>query len=82
MFWVDGVPAGVKPYSNASFTQSSSNAQFIEIGSDDCDVYVYVAKAYERRLTEDEHLSNFILDAPSSAEMVKRYNRNNILDNI
>lgn len=80
MMWVDGVPAGVKPYStNESLSQT--NPQIIEIGSDLCDVHVYVAKAYERRLTEDEHLNNFIMDAPSTNKMLDRYRRNNILDN-
>lgn len=80
MFWVDGVPAGVKPYSKGEkFTHI--NPKPIKIGSDYCDVYVYVAKAYEKRLTEDNHINNFIADAPSAAMMVDRYNRNDILDN-
>lgn len=46
-----------------------------------CDVDIYVMKAYETRLNENEHLDNFILDAPSTEKMLDRYNRNNILDN-
>lgn len=80
MFWVDGVPAGVKAYPKGEkFTHISPKP--ITIGSDYCDVYVYVAKAYEKRLTEDNHINNFIMDAPSAIEMMKRYNRNDILDN-
>ena len=79
MFWVDGIPAGVKAYeTNETLTQA--NPQYIEIGSDLCDVHVYVAKAYERSLTIDEHLNNFILDAPSANKMMDRYRRNNITD--
>ena len=80
MFWVDGVPAGVKAYPTSEmFTHRV--AKPIVIGSDLCDVYIYVVKVYERRLTENEHLDNFIMDAPSTTEMLARYHRNNIVDN-
>ena len=80
MIWVDGVPAGVKPYStNMSLTQV--DPQIIEIGSDLCDVLVYCAKVYERKLSFDEHLDNFIMDAPSSTKMIERFRRNDIMDN-
>ena len=80
MFWVDGVPAGVKPYpTSEKFTQI--NVKPITIGSDLCDVYVYVVKVYERKLTENEHLDNFIMDAPNTNEMLERYRRNDIVDN-
>ena len=83
MFWVDGIPAGVKAYTysdntNAIFTNDGRN---IVIGSKLCDVNVYVAKLYERRLTENEHLNNFIIDAPNATQMVDRFKRNDILDN-
>ena len=80
MFWVDGIPAGVKAYPiNEKFKQLSP--RYITVGSDYCDVYIYVMKAYDRKLTEDEHLNNFIMDAPSTEMMLARYNRNDILDN-
>lgn len=75
--WLDGVPMNAVEYStNDSFVSN----EYITIGSADCDVYVYLVKAYEAHLTDNEHLSNFIADAPSAAEMVARYDRNNILD--
>ena len=80
MIWVDGVPAGVKPYST-SMSLTQVNPQIIEIGSDLCDVLVYCAKAYERKLSFDEHLDNFIMDAPSSQKMIERFRRNDIMDN-
>jgi len=82
MFWVDGIPAGVKAYNRGeNFQQLRSNSKEIVVGSDLCDVDIYVMKAYERKLTENEHLDNFIMDAPSTEKMLDRYNRNNILDN-
>lgn len=79
MIWVDGVPAGAKPYTeNMALTQV--NPQVIRIGSDACDVCVYTAKAYERRLTNDEHLNNFVMDAPSVNKMLERHRRNDIID--
>lgn len=80
MFWVDGIPAGVKAFPrNENFKHL--RPQYITVGSDLCDVYIYVMKVYERKLTEDEHLDNFIMDAPSTEMMLDRYNRNDILDN-
>jgi hypothetical protein len=79
MPWVDGVQAGVAVYpSNDQFVQSP--AQYIKIGSEDCDVYVYMLKAYDRYLENEEHLENFIADAPNAQEMLERYQRNDILD--
>lgn len=79
MIWVDGVPAAAKPYTETmALTQVSP--QTIHIGSDACDVYVYTAKVYERRLTNDEHLNNFVMDAPSVNKMLERHRRNDIID--
>lgn len=78
MIWIDGVPAGAKPYTmNMALTQV--NPQTIHIGSDECDVYVYTAKAYERQLSFNEHLDNFVMDAPSINKMLDRHRRNDIL---
>ena len=68
MFWVDGVPAGVKAYTYSDNTDAifTNGGRSIVIGSKLCDVNVYVAKLYERRLTENEHLNNFIVDAPNA----------------
>ena len=82
MLWIDGVPVRVEAYQTGEgFTHNSRNCRNITIGSDLCDVYVYAAKVYDRKLNEDEHLANFIMDAPTSTEMMDRYRRNDILDN-
>lgn len=78
MFWVDGIPAGVQIFNNGTNFQQNI-AKTITIGSDQCDVYVYLLKIYERRLSSLEHLNNFILDAPNVNEKLKRFERNDIL---
>ena len=78
-FWADGVPTKMALYNHdSSFSQL--NPQPIIIGSDLCDVYVYAIKVYGKRLNEDDHIKNFIADAPTSTEMLNRYHRNDILD--
>ena len=80
MAWLDGVPAAMKVYdTNDSLTQSSPVA--ITIGSDDCDVQVYLVKSYSMHLTDEGHLNNFIMDAPNATEMMRRFKRNDILEN-
>lgn len=77
--WLDGIPASVTDLSdNDSFMQLSPVSDLI-IGSDDCDVYIYLIKFYKKHLTSTEHLNNFIMDAPNSTEMVNRFNRNDVL---
>lgn len=78
MFWVDGVPAGVEVFNTGTSFQQNI-AKNITIGSDQCDVYVYLVKIYEKRLSALEHLNNFILDAPSINEKLARFERNDIL---
>ncbi len=79
MPWLDGVRSGVKVYpTNDSFVQPE--AVNITIGSADCDVYLYLIKAYPNNLTEDNHLENYIADAPNPQEMLDRYSQNDILD--
>lgn len=81
MGWLDGVPCAVAQYGADGFSQSiSSGVTNIVIGSDDCDVYIYLIKVYQRHLSDEEHLANFIFDAANASEMVERYQRNDILN--
>lgn len=79
MAWIDGVITSVRPYPNGENFIQTTPANII-IGSADCDVCVYLVKYYSKVLERSSHIINFIADAPSAAEMVKRYNRNDILD--
>lgn len=78
MTWIDGVPNQVAAYSTYDFGYHNNK---IIIGSDKCDVHIYLIKVYETNLSIDNHMRNFIMDAPNSSEIMKRYNRNNIIEN-
>ena len=76
--YLDGVLTSTNVYAaDDNFTHT--NKQKIVIGSADCDVYIYMVKAYEMYLTRDNHIENFIADAPNAQEMVARYDRNDVL---
>lgn len=76
--YLDGTVFSTVVYAtDDNFTQTDK--QTITIGSDDCDVYVYMIKAYETSLSMDNHIENFIADAPNAQEMVERYERNDVL---
>ena len=78
-FWMDGSHDRNILYSSDDGMQQVSPVG-ITIGSPNCDVYVYMVKAYPTYLTNDNELSNFIMDAPNAYEMVDRYDRNDILN--
>lgn len=76
--YLDGVISSTIVYAeDDNFTQTDK--QNITIGSSDCDVYIYMVKAYESSLSIDNHIENFIADAPNAQEMVVRYDRNDVL---
>ena len=77
MSYEDGTPS--KPYEykeTSSFKQTVP--QYITIGSEDCDVFIYRMKAYSLSLTDTDIKNNFIADARNADEMIARYNKNNI----
>lgn len=85
MAWLDGVITTARIYgSSDAFVQGAQDRANITLGSDDCDLYIYMVKSYPMLLNNDSnfnnHISNFIMDAPNTAEMIRRYNRNDILD--
>ena len=66
-------------YGNTDSWVQTSSAMFT-IGSEDADVWVYRIKEYETSLNRYEILDNFIADCADSAEMVSRYERNDVYD--
>lgn len=79
MAWVDGVITTARKY-GGNFVQTAANAANLVIGSANCDVCVYLVKYYPFVLSRNDHVTNFIADAPNAVEMIQRYNRNDILD--
>lgn len=81
MGYEDGVPSRPMVYDNTfSFQQSSNKAQPITLGSPDCDLYIYRFKVYNVSLDNKKILDNFIADARTADEMIKRFNDNQIYD--
>ena len=71
--------------STFAYEQYSENEEFthgsvrgIVFGSDDADVILYLFRAYNRGLTEDEIKANFIFDGKNGAEILARQSRNAI----
>ena len=79
MAWVDGVMSTARKY-GGNFVQTTANAKDIVIGANDCDICIYLVKYYPFALNRNDHITNFIADAPNGKEMINRYNRNDILD--
>ena len=77
MAWLEGVPSRMKMYGTSDSWMQTSPAT-LRIGSDDCDVWIYRMKMYPTSLTRFEILDNFIADCTDPAEMVRRYERNDI----
>ena len=78
--WMDGTPDSTKLYTSEGESMQQTSPVNIRIGSPNCDVYVYMIKAYPTYMTNDNELSNFIMDAPNANEMVDRFERNDVLN--
>lgn len=77
MLWESGTPTRVKTYpSGDRFAQTSPVG--ITVGSDDCDVTLYLIRVYSSNLTKQEIQSNFEADGSDADEMLARHNRNDI----
>ena len=79
VLWLEGVPARAIAYESADNWQQTT-PELLQIGSDDCDVWIYSLKMYSSSLTRTEVLDNFIADCGDPEEMVARYERNDIFN--
>lgn len=79
LWYLQGIPCSAAIYENDDlFVQT--NPVNITLGSSECDLDIYLIKTYNKVLDQYEVLNNFILDAPTSDEIIARYQRNNIYD--
>ncbi len=78
--WLNGIPGSYELYTAGSddlFTQDDPS--YIVIGSEDCDVNLYLIKVYAKELNFEQRLQNFVMGAPNATEMLERAERNDIL---
>lgn len=79
MIWEKGTPAKAGVYaSNDNFNQA--NAVNITVGSDNCDVYLYLVRVYTRDLTKEEIKANYYADGKDAVEITARHSRNDVYD--
>lgn len=75
--WEKGTPAKTTVYAtNDNFAQV--NPVGITVGSDDCDVYLYLIRAYTRDLTKEEIKANFYADGKDATDIIARHDRNQV----
>lgn len=78
-FYINGILCGIEQYDeNDNFKQATP--QDITIGSDTCGLDLYKLRFYNRNLSDNEQLNNFICDRSSIAERIDAQDRNNIYD--
>ena len=79
MGYEDGVSTRPLVYDDThDFQQYQGYRKIIDLGSDECDLYIYRFKVYNTSLSDKDILNNFIADARSAEEMIERYDRNQI----
>ena len=79
MGYEDGVSTRPMVYDDThDFQQYQGYRMPISLGSDDCDLYIYRFKVYNKSLSDKDILNNFIADARSAEEMIERHDRNQI----
>lgn len=77
--YINGIMSGVVQYpDNDNFSQSSPVG--ITIGAESCGLDLYVLRMYNKGLTRDEQLNNFICDRPTLAERMEADERNDVLN--
>ncbi|MBR3972986.1 MAG: hypothetical protein IKJ99_03400 [Oscillospiraceae bacterium] len=76
-YWMGGCPAQVIQYTaDDGFAQNEASK--LVIGSDECEVHLYLLKIAENSWEDEEITDDWIMNAPSGEEMVSRYQRNDI----
>ena len=77
--YVNGVLSGATSFSATD--NFVSDKQINISGSEDCVVMLRQIRCYDKALSDDEILNNYILYRPTVSEMLATYERNNVIEN-
>ena len=79
MLYVNGILCGAKQYASTDSLLQEEPTN-IKITSENADVEVRNMRVYNRALGDDEELSNYMVDRPTSDEMVVLFEKNQVMD--
>ncbi len=79
MLYVNGILCGAKQYASTDSLLQEEPTN-IRITSESADVEVRNLRVYNRALGDDEELANFMVDRPTSDEMVVLFEKNQVMD--
>ena len=77
--YVNGILCGAKQYASTDSLLQAEPTN-IKITSESADVEVRNMRVYNRALGDDEELSNYMVDRPTSDEMVVLFEKNQVMD--
>lgn len=77
--YVNGILCGAKQYASTDSLLQEEPTN-IRITSESADVEVRNLRVYNRALGDDEELSNYMVDRPTSDEMVVLFEKNQVMD--
>lgn len=79
MLYVNGILCGAKQYASTDSLLQAEPTN-IRITSESADVEVRNLRVYSRALGDDEELGNYMVDRPTSDEMVVLFEKNQVMD--
>lgn len=79
MLYVNGILCGAKQYASTDSLLQAEPTN-IRITSESADVEVRNMRVYSRALGDDEELANYMVDRPTSDEMVVLFEKNQVMD--
>ena len=77
--YVNGIRCGGKQY-GATEGMLQASPSTLKVVSDSADVELRNLRVYNRALTDDENLSNYMVDRPTSDEMVLLFENNDVMN--
>lgn len=77
--YVNGILSGAKQYASTDSLLQAEPTN-IKITSESADVEVRNMRVYSRALGDDEELANYMVDRPTSDEMVVLFEKNQVMD--